>query len=69
LNILESRVGSKIDLIPLIIEIGVLRNEREFIHRKPFWPEVTKAIVGLDLLDKANSAVIGLARLTISWQC
>src|SRR5262249_60993784 len=66
LQVLETRVGSEINFVPLIIEIRPLVDEREVLNRKAVFPKGRPVLLGLDLLNKPQAAFLRLARLTIS---
>ncbi len=68
LKVLEMRVGSDINFVPLIIEIRPFGDEGEVINRKAFFPKVTQVIIGLDLLDKPNATFMRLSPLTVFWE-
>src|SRR5215468_9101946 len=64
---LETRVGSEINFVPLIIEIRPLVDLREVLNRKSVFPKCRPVILGLDLLNKPKAAFLRLSRLTICW--
>ena len=67
LQVLETRVGSEINFVPLIIEIRPLVDEREVLNRKAVFPKCRPVLLGLDLLNKPQAAFLRLSRLTICW--
>ena len=67
LQVLETRVGSEINLVPLIIEIRPLVDEREVLNRKAVFPKCRPVLLGLDLLNKPQAAFLRLSRLIICW--
>src|SRR2546430_14553337 len=67
LQVLETRVGSEINFVPLIIEIRPLVDEREVLNRKSVFPKGRPVILGLNLLNKPKAAFLRLSRLTVCW--
>ena len=67
LKVLKMWVGSDLNFVPLIIEIRMFGDKREVINRKSFFTKCTQVIIGLDLLNKPNAALIHLSRLTVFW--
>ena len=65
LQVLETRVGSEINFVPLIIEIRPLVDEREVLNRKSVFPKCRPVILGLDLLNKPQAAFLRLSWLTV----
>src|SRR5499426_1450855 len=67
LQVLETRVGSEINFVPLIIEIRPLVDLREVFNRKAVFPKCRSVLLSLDLLNKPQATFLCLARLTICW--
>jgi hypothetical protein len=65
---LETRVGSEINFVSLIIQIRPLVDEREVLNRKSVLPKCRPVILGFDLLNKPQAAFLRLARLTVCWE-
>src|SRR5215470_19414327 len=68
LQVLKTRVGSEINFVSLIIEIRPLVDLREVLNRKSVFPKGRPVLLGLDLLNKPQTAFLRLARLTICWE-
>src|SRR5262244_1267823 len=64
---LETRVGSEINIVPLIIEIRPLVDLREVLNRKAVFPKGRPVLLGLDLLNKPQAAFLRLAWRTVGW--
>ena len=67
LQVLETRVGSEINFVSLIIEIRPFVDLREVLNRKSVFPKCGSVLLSLDLLNKPQATFLRLSRLTVCW--
>src|SRR5262245_33031571 len=65
---LETRVGSEINFVPLIIEIRPLIDLREVLNRKLVFPKCRPVLLSLDLLNKPQATFLRFSWLTVCWE-